>query len=125
MTSPPPPSTGLVVWGIPSCTTVKKARAFLDDSGAAHRFADLRASPPSPETVARWVKAFGAKAMRNTSGASYRALPADKDQWSDDRWTAAFAADPMLIKRPVIEQAGAPALVGFRPDDVKRLLNPK
>jgi arsenate reductase len=110
----------VVVWGIPSCSTVKKARAFLEANGVAHRFADLRAAPPSPETVARWVKAFGTKALRNTSGGSYRALPADKDTWDDARWIAAFTADPMLIKRPVIERAGAPATVGFREADVRR-----
>ena len=114
----------LVVWGIPSCTTVKKARAFLDERGAVHRFADLRTTPPSKEMVARWLKAFGSKAMRNTSGGSYRALPAAKDTWTDAQWLEAFAADPMLIKRPIIEKDGAPALVGFRPDDVKRVLAP-
>ena len=112
----------LVVWGIPSCSTVKKARVFLDDAGATHRFADLRATPPSRDVVARWVAAFGAKALRNTSGASFRALPAAKDAWSDAQWIDAFSADPMLIKRPVIEKGGAPLAVGFRADALRALL---
>ena len=112
----------VVVWGIPSCSTVKKARAFLDDNGVAHRFADLRATPPSREAVARWVKAFGNKAMRNTAGASYRALPSDKETWADAQWIASFAADPMLIKRPVIEKDGAALVVGFKPDELRRAL---
>lgn len=116
------PTNELVVWGIPSCGTVKRARALLDELGAAHRFADLRATPPLLATVARWVEAFGNKALRNTAGASYRALPAAKEDWSDAQWIAAFAADAMLIKRPVVEKDGAPVLVGFRPDDVKRVL---
>jgi arsenate reductase len=112
----------VVVWGIPSCSTVKKARAFLDDNGVNHRFADLRATPPSRETVGRWVKQFGNKAMRNTAGASYRALPSDKDSWDDARWIASFTADPMLIKRPVIEKDGAAIAVGFKPEELRRAL---
>jgi arsenate reductase (glutaredoxin) len=108
----------ITVWGIPTCSTVKKARAFLDEKGLAHSFADLRASPPSQATISAWVSAFGAKAMKNTSGASYRALPAEKDSWNDEQWIAAFTRDPMLIKRPVIEKDGKPAMVGFRPEDV-------
>ena len=112
----------IVVWGIPSCSTVKKARAFLDDNGVVHRFADLRATPPTNATVARWVKAFGSKALRNTSGASYRALPSDKDTWADARWIELLTADPMLIKRPVIEKDGAAVLVGFKPDQARLVL---
>jgi arsenate reductase (glutaredoxin) len=115
-------AAALVVWGIPSCGTVKKARAALDAAGLAYQFTDLRASPPSRALITRWVSAFGAKAMRNTSGGSYRALPAAKDGWSDAQWIDAFAADPMLIKRPVIEKGGAPALVGFRGEDALRAL---
>ena len=111
----------LVVWGIPSCSTVKKARAFLTARGLAHRFADLRSTPPSSSTIGVWVEAFGTKALRNTSGGSYRALPDDKDRWSDARWIEAFAADPMLIKRPIIERAGQAVLVGFKDDDVARV----
>jgi arsenate reductase (glutaredoxin) len=112
----------VVVWGIPSCSTVKKARAFLDDNGVVHRFADLRATPPSPEAIARWVSTFGNKAMRNTAGASYRALPNDKDAWDDAQWIASFSADPMLIKRPIIEKDGAPIAVGFKADELERAL---
>ena len=104
---------GLVVWGIPSCGTVRKAQGWLDAQGLPYQKADLRESPPSAERIARWAAAFGAKALRNTSGGSYRALGPDKDSYSDAQWIQAFAADPMLIKRPVIELDGAPVLVGF------------
>ena len=104
----------LVVWGIPTCGTVKKARAWLDAHGHPHRFVDLRATPPSTSLVERWVAAFGIATMTNTAGGSYRALGEVKKGWSDADWTRAFASDPMLIKRPVIERDGAPLQVGFR-----------
>ncbi len=111
----------ITVYGIPTCATVRKARNWLDDHHLAHTFVDFRANPPSPEQVATWVAAWGAAAMRNTSGGSYRALGPEKDTWGDAEWIRAFADDPMLIKRPVIERDGAPVQVGFRgPSDTLR-----
>lgn len=107
----------LTVYGIPNCGTVKKARSWLDARGAAHTFVDFRATAPDRRQVEAWVSALGARAMRNTSGGSYRALPEDKQDWDDARWTDAFTADPMLIKRPVIERNGSAVQVGFRGSD--------
>lgn len=104
------------VYGIPTCGTVKKARKWLDDRGIAHTFVDLRATPPNASQVRAWVATFGARAMRNTSGGAYRALGPEKDTWDDEAWIRAFVADPMLIKRPVIERDG-PVLVGFAASD--------
>ena len=67
------------------------------------------------------MAAFGAKAMRNTSGGAYRALGDEKKTWSDARWQEAFAADPMLIKRPIVEKDGVPVAVGFREDRYREL----
>jgi arsenate reductase len=107
----------LTVYGIPNCDTVKKARRWLQAHDAAHDFVDYRADPPDAERVAAWVEALGSKALRNTSGGAYRKLPADKKTWSDTRWVEAFAAEPMLIKRPVIERDGVAVKVGFRGTD--------
>lgn len=104
----------ITVYGIPSCGTVKKALAWLGAAGLPHRFVDFRATPPSAEQVAAWVAAFGAPAMRNTSGGAYRALGPEKDTWDAAQWTRAFAADPMLIRRPVVERGGVPVCVGWR-----------
>ena len=103
----------VTLYGIPTCGTVKKARAWLDARGVAHRWIDLREAPPDRATVEAWARAFGTRRLRNTSGGSYRALGAEKDAWDDARWIAAFAADAMLLKRPVVLVDGRPALVGF------------
>lgn len=107
----------ITLYGIPTCGTVKKARAWLDARDAVHTFVDFRSTPPSAEQVGAWVTAFGAKAMRNTSGGAYRALPEEKKTWSDDRWRQAFTDDPMLIKRPIVEKGGVPVRVGWRARD--------
>lgn len=107
----------LTLYGIPTCGTVRKARKWLDARGVDHTFVDFREEPPDRDTIAGWVEALTAKALRNTSGKAYRALPEDRKTWSDARWIEAFADDPMLIKRPVFTRDGEPVAVGFRGTD--------
>lgn len=108
----------VVLWGIPTCGTVKKARAALEAARIPFVDRDLRAQPPSREEVAAAVRALGAKALRNTSGASFRALPPSKESWSEETWIDAFTRDPMLVKRPVFVRDGAFVGVGFKDDAV-------
>jgi arsenate reductase (glutaredoxin) len=109
----------LKLYGIPSCGTVKKARAWLDAHGAAYAWHDFRQEPVSLKQVEGWVAALGAQALKNTSGGSYRALGAAKDGFTDAQWASAMAADPMLIKRPVIERDGVAVQAGFRGSDAE------
>ena len=104
----------LTLYGISTCDTVRKARTWLDQRGLAYEWVDFRKSTLDPRRAARWVAAVGSKPLRNTSGGAYRALPIDKSNWDDTTWAAHFAADPMLIKRPVIERDGVVVQVGFR-----------
>lgn len=104
----------LTVYGIPTCSTCKKARQWLDQHQIAYEFVDTKQAPPSRAMITEWVGRLGAKAMRNTSGQSYRALGAEKQTWTDDQWIEAFAADAMLIKRPLFVKDDQAVLVGFR-----------
>ena len=102
------------LYGIPTCGTVRKARKWLDEHGIDYDWVDLRENPPDREQLETWLARFGFKPMRNTSGGAYRALGDEKKTWGDDEWLAAFAADAMLLKRPVLEIDGRPAAVGFK-----------
>lgn len=111
----------VVVYGIPNCDTVRKARRWLEDRGVAHDFVDFRKTPVAPEKVEGWVNSLGSKPMKNTSGGSYRKLGAEKKTWDDAQWTAAFQQDPMLLKRPVLEVDGVAIATGFRAPAVEAL----
>ena len=113
----------LTLYGIPTCGTVKKALSYLTGHNHPHTFIDYRQSPPSREQLTTWVGTLGNKALRNTSGGSYRALGAEKESWGDDRWIDAFVADPMLIKRPVVLLGDTVIQVGWSsPDAVEAAL---
>jgi len=107
----------LTVYGIPTCTTCKKALAWLDDRDADYTFVDTRATPPDAGAIARWVETLGSKPMRNTSGKVYRSLGEARSQWDDARWIAEFAREPMLLKRPLFTRGDRALKVGFRGDD--------
>lgn len=104
----------LTVYGIKSCDSCRKALKWLREQGHEHSFVDLRADGVEPERVARWVDALGSRVLMNTSGGSYRALPAEKKHWTEAQWKTALGADPMLIKRPVLERDEVAISTGFR-----------
>jgi arsenate reductase len=112
------------VYGIPNCGTCKKAFQWLEQNGATYEFINTKEQSPSREMIAAWVKALGAKPMRNTSGQSYRALGEAKAGWTDEQWVEAFAQDAMLLKRPLFVKDGTAVLVGFRakPEDIRQRL---
>lgn len=102
------------VYGIPNCTTVKKARAWLDARAIAHEFVDFRKSPPAPADLARWCDAFGWETVLNRRGTTWRMLDATAQAAVKDRRSAIalMRARPSSIKRPIIE-AGTTLLIGF------------
>ena len=114
----------LQVYGIPNCGTCKKAFNWLANNDIEYTFIDTKTDPPTRTLIQDWVKALGFKPMRNTSGQAYRALGDEKKDWGDDQWVAAFAENPMLLKRPLFIKEGKAVLVGFRAkeEDLQALL---
>ena len=105
------------VHGIPTCDTVKQARAWLGAHGVAHEWVDFRRSPPAVEDVARWCRAAGWQVLLNRRGTTWRSLDAATKAAVTGEATAValMVAQPTLIKRPVIETDGE-VLVGFSGD---------
>lgn len=101
----------------PTCTTCKKARAFLEERGIAFEIRDIREENPSAEELLRWKECSGLPIKRffNTSGMQYRALnlSAKLPAMSEAEQLALLATDGMLVKRPILVGDGF-VLVGFR-----------
>jgi arsenate reductase len=104
----------LTVYGIPTCSTCKKALTWLESHDIRYDWVNTKLNPPQRDTIADWVNTLGAKPLRNTSGQAYRALGEEKKTWTDAQWIEAFTADAMLLKRPVFVKDGTAVLVGFR-----------
>jgi arsenate reductase (glutaredoxin) len=106
----------LVVNGIPNCDTVKKARTWLSSQGIVHDFRDFKKDPPSVSEVRVWADAVGWPVLLNKAGTTFRKLPdADKADLDAEKAIHLMAAQPSLIKRPVVS-GGPSLLVGFKPE---------
>jgi arsenate reductase (glutaredoxin) len=101
------------VYGIPNCGTCKKAFQWLADHSVVYEFINTKTNPPTRIMITSWAESLGVKAMRNTSGQSYRALGEEKHNWTDEQWIEAFTQDAMLLKRPLFVKEGKAVLVGF------------
>lgn len=105
----------VTLYGITTCDTIRKARAWLDQQGVAYRFHDFRKDGLEAGRLAGWLDALGWEAVLNKAGTSFRALPeAEKTGLDRDKAAALILANPTLVKRPVVEVGGR-VLVGFKP----------
>lgn len=100
------------LYGIKTCDTCRKALAALPDA----TFHDLRATPLTRETLARFHATFG-DALVNRSSTTWRGL--------DDTTRALpvidlLAQHPTAMKRPVIDRDGT-LYLGWKADVQKAL----
>ncbi len=106
------------LYGIPNCDTVKKARTWLDAQGKAYTFHDYKKEDAEPVRIAGWIAAAGLDLVVNRKGTTFRAL-SEEDKAKATRAATApalLAANPSVIKRPIVEHPGG-ILVGFKPDE--------
>ncbi|WP_324781051.1 ArsC family reductase [Thiobacillus sedimenti] len=96
------------LYGIPNCTTVKKARAWLAAHGHDVPFHDFRKQGVDAAWLRQVCKQAGWQALLNTRGTTWRKLSdADKAAAGDEAGAIALMlAQPSVIKRPVLERDG-------------------
>lgn len=90
--------------GIPNCSTVRNARAWLAERQLAYRFVDFKKDGVDAGKLARWQQALGWELLLNRKGLTWRGLPETRRAAITDAATAAalMAEFPSLIKRPVL-----------------------
>ncbi|ABF53919.1 ArsC family reductase [Sphingopyxis alaskensis] len=107
----------MILYGIPNCDTVKKARRWLDERGIAHRFHDVRKDGLDPAALQRWIDALGWEKLLNKAGTTFRKLPDAAKAGLDASSAMTLMLDqPAMIRRPVVETADGIS-VGFSADD--------
>ena len=104
----------MILYSIPNCDTVKKARNWLDAQGLAYTFHDYKKVGADPAKLDAWCTAAGWEKVLNRAGTTFKKLPdADKVDIDQAKAVALMAANPSCIKRPVLEHPGG-LLVGFK-----------
>lgn len=96
------------IYGIPNCDTVKKARNWLAEHGIAAEFVDFKKVPPAPELIEAWLGDIDVAVLLNKRGTTWRKLDEVQQARAATREgaVALMAAQPSLIKRPVLSQNG-------------------
>jgi arsenate reductase-like glutaredoxin family protein len=96
----------MILYGIPTCDTCKKALKALAAAGHDVSFRDVRAEPLTPAEIDELVAEFG-PALINRTSPSYRSL---SDFLRAAEPEAQIAAQPTVMKRPVIRGDGGMTL---------------
>ncbi|MBT0961412.1 ArsC family reductase [Denitromonas sp. IR12] len=105
------------IYGIRNCDTMKKAFTWLDSQAIAYAFHDYKREGIDETTLADWIARVGRTPLVNTRGTTWRKLPeADRRIDTDADAIALMAANPSLIKRPVLDTGDGRLLVGFDAD---------
>lgn len=110
------------LYGIPNCTTVKKARAWLAVHGIDLPFHDFRKQGVDAAWLQGVIRQTGWQALLNTRGTTWRKLSdAEKSGAGDEAGAIALMlVHPSVIKRPVLEIDGRYHL-GFADDQYEEL----
>ncbi len=94
----------LIVYGIKSCDTCRKARKYLVAHNIEHKFHDLREDGLDIQMLERWTQRIGWEKLLNRQSLTWRKIPeVDRNAMNRDKALAAMIDNPTLVKRPVIE----------------------
>lgn len=110
-----------ILYGIPNCDTVRKARKWLTTHGVEYQFHDLRKDGLSAKQLKYWAQTVGWETLLNRRGQTWRKLPANaKADLTEAGALKLMQAEPTLIKRPVLEIKPR-VHVGFKDTDYEEL----
>ncbi len=111
-----PAGSGLKLFGIAHCDSVKRARQCLNQRGVAHEFVDFKKHGVSVQALAGWARAVGWECLINRRGTTWRGLSAADQAVLQEPTQAAFAlvqTHTSVIKRPVVEWPDGAITVGM------------
>jgi arsenate reductase len=107
-------ASGVTIYGIKACDTMKKARTWLEAHQIAYRFHDYKVAGIDNATLEAWAAKIGWEVLLNRAGTTFRKLPdASKTDLDVKKAVALMTAQPSMIKRPVLDIGGA-LTVGFK-----------
>ena len=98
----------MILYGLSTCDTTKKALKALQKAGKDVQFRDVRAQPLTSAEIDAIITEFGDRAV-NKQSTTYRGF---SDFLRESDADAQIAAQPTVMKRPII-QDGATWYLGW------------
>ena len=96
----------ITIYGIKSCSTMKKAFTKLDELGVSYEFHDYKKQGIDKDSVKRWVDKLGIDKVLNKRGTTWRKLDDSQKQAADaslDNAIDLLVENTSMIKRPIVE----------------------
>lgn len=114
----------MIVYGIPNCNTVKKARTWLSDNGIDYEFHDFKKQGITAVKLGEWCAVFGWEKVLNKKGTTWKKLSPEQQERVVDEKSAIelLLANTSAIKRPVVERDGKAVLISFDEEHYNQLL---
>ena len=113
----------LILYGIPNCNTVKKARDWLENNGVGYTFHDFKKLGISQPLLENWLMQVPHEKLINRAGLTWRGLDDTTKAIIIDNASASVVMQTKtsLIKRPIAEKNGKILTLGFDEATYKEL----
>jgi arsenate reductase (glutaredoxin) len=115
--------SALKLYGIPNCSTVKKARDWLGAHAIAYDFHDFKKQGVSETLLENWLAQIPREQLINRAGLTWRGLQSSVKEGiiNNASAIALMQAKTSVIKRPILEKNGKILYLGFDEATYKEL----
>lgn len=111
----------VTMYGIKNCDTIKKARAWLENTGVDYQFHDYKKDGLTAELLNRWISELGWEALLNKRGTTWRKVDESiRDSIDESSARQLMLDNPSIIKRPLLD-TGSRKVLGFSADEYATL----
>ncbi len=113
----------MIVYGIKSCDSVKKAATWLKEKDIKFEFHDYKAEGISEAKLKSWSKQVGWERLLNKKSTTWRDLgeAAQQKVTNEKAAIAVMKEKTSIIKRPLIEMNDQVMTVGFNEEEYKKV----
>jgi Spx/MgsR family transcriptional regulator len=107
-----------LIYGIPNCNTVKKAKQWFDQNRIPYSFHNYQKMGISPEKLTIWAQQVGWELLINRKGTTWRKNSEGNEKLvqTEKGTLQLLSTQTSIIKRPVIEKDGKVMIVGYDED---------
>lgn len=106
------------VFGVKKSADTRKALRFFAERRVKVHFVDLDERAASPGELRRFIQKFGLQRIIDRDSRRFQDLGLKHANYSETKWTALLADEPLLLKMPLVRRGNA-LTVGLAESDWK------